>query len=205
MIGIILSLVLVQETPAQIDCPIDVGHDPEARPPVIQVIANCPAEFDGLQSAADAAIEDLNTRVFSDHPLVVPTRLAFVETDAGWAPVEGQVLLTVPLEFPHDMLENSGQSITCTWSARPDRRGVPERVETRCFSDDTARHEHIISAALDALNDVLDDTRFLPTNSRYCHQAELRIQASGEGAEFGVMPQSGRITAPSGRFASICD
>lgn len=181
MIELALAL-LIQTTPLETACDLDIKTAGLSRARrVVQADVACHDAVPGreaLNALAGEFAARLNTRrLRSERLLMSQTALFAREGDAGWQPVPGQIVITVPYSFPNELVDEAANTVSCSWSAYPDRAGTPRNVRVACYVDGRVQPRNQIRLAERAVLDMVRQTRFFPTDVDYCFQDEVRVVA----------------------------
>ncbi|MEE2527272.1 hypothetical protein V0U79_12975 [Hyphobacterium sp. HN65] len=181
MIEIALAL-LIQTAPLETVCDLDIKTAGLSRARrVVEADVACHENVPGrdeLNQLAERYAGRLNTRRLRSENLLTSHTALFSRGEAGgWEPVPGQVVITVPYVFPRELIDAAVDTVSCSWSAYPDRTGAPRNVRATCYVDGRVRPRNHIRQAERAVEDMVRQTRFFPADVDYCFQDEVRVVA----------------------------
>lgn len=182
MIELLAAALAMQASPAETLCLLDIKASGLSRAQrIVDADVGCPtdvADVDALASTAMALINRLDTNRLRHPDFLTADEVVFARDAAGrWQPAPGQVIVTVPFEYPDALIREGADRLACAWSASPDRNGRPRNVRVVCYVDGQVRPAYQIRRAEDAIEDMVRRTRFFPTDVEYCFQDEVRVVA----------------------------
>lgn len=181
MIDLALAL-LIQTAPVETACDLDIKTAGLSRARrVVEADIACHeavTDRDELNTRAERYADRLNTRrLRSERLMMSQTALFSLDAEEGWQPVPGQIVITVPYPFPNELVDAAVDTVSCSWSAYPDRMGMPRNIRVSCYVDGGVRPRNLVRLAERAVQDMVRQTRFFPADVDYCFQDEVRVVA----------------------------
>ncbi|CAK9059484.1 Uncharacterized protein SCF082_LOCUS31510, partial [Durusdinium trenchii] len=164
-------------TPAETLCELDIKASGLSRAQrIVEADLGCPPEAtdaDALATRAAALIARLDTRRLRHPHILTAEQVAFSRDGAdGWQAAPGQMIVSVPFEYPDALIREGADRLACAWSAWPDRCGRPRNVRVTCYVDGRVRPLYQVRRAEDAVEDMVRTSRFFPVDVDYCYQDE---------------------------------
>ncbi|WP_394693438.1 hypothetical protein [Hyphobacterium sp.] len=183
MIELFAALLLQSATPeAQCDVVADVSRRFGGRE-ITSLHADCSnANSDpGLHARANEVLSRVDLDLRWDRVGQYASSIVFEMDESGvWQPLPGQVLvLTVP-QFPTRSVERGNRHMACDYALWPNALGQAVNINSTCWLDgpDT---DHDRQLAARAMNEALENSRFLPLDYGYCFTDGTSVTAQVVG------------------------
>jgi hypothetical protein len=121
-----------------------------------------------LHTRANEVLSRVDLNLRWDRVSQYASTIVFEMDERGvWQPLPGQVLiLTVP-QFPTRAVERGNRHMACDYALWPNALGQPININSTCWLDGPdSDHDRRLAAR--AMNEALENSRFLPLEYGYC-------------------------------------